>query len=146
MKRFTQLVCIILVLSVALVTPVFAVESTTWGSDYFGSRSCYLHKVSSTSFQIWFDVTSMRTMAELGVNYIEVQRSSDNGSTWESVQTYADEDYSQMIRENTSYHGDCVTYFNAEAGYRYIAYVKFYAKNSSGTATYGSYTSSITMP
>ena len=146
MKRFIQIVSLCLVLSLILAMPAAAAESAARASDYFMSFSCYLWKTSSTQFQVWFDVTALHTMDELGTSVIKVQRSSDNGSTWSTVKTYNMSDYSSMICENTIRHADCVTYSGASAGYKYRAYVEFYAEDGEGSATYIDYTSAITMP
>lgn len=146
MKRLSQLVCSLLVLSMILAIPALAMESTTWGSDYFLSRSCSLHKTSSSSFEVWFDVTAMRTMSELGVSTIEIQKSTNNGSTWSTVKSYSKANYSNLICSNTTSHASYVTYSGASTGCKYRAYVCFYAKNSSGSSEYVSYTSSITLP
>lgn len=145
MKRFTRLICLILMLAMVLTIPANAVENTARGSDYFGMRSCYLWKTSSTQFQVWFDVTAMSGMDELGASTIIVQRSAD-GEDWENMQTYRKANYSNMICEDTGRHASYVTYSGAQPGYYYRAYVCFYAKNSAGTAEYISHTSSITMP
>lgn len=143
MKRFTQLVCLLLVCSMILAVPAFAAESTTRASNYFGETSCYLWKTSSTEFQVWFDVTAIKTMEELGTSVIIVQRSSDT-ENWENMKTYYKEDYGQMICKNTVAHASYVTY-TATPGYYYRAYVKFYAKLDNGTAVYPDYTSYIKM-
>lgn len=145
MKRFVRLACLILSFVMIFAIPANAVENTARGSDYFGMRSCYLWKTSSTQFQVWFDVTAMGIMDELGVSTIIVQRSAD-GEDWENMQTYRKANYSSMICKNTASHASYVTYSGAQPGYYYRAYVCFYAKNSAGTAEYISHTSSITMP
>lgn len=146
MKRFVQIVSLCLVLSLVLAMPAAAAESNARASHYFHSFSCYLWKTSSTQFQVWFDVTGTHTMDELGTSVIKVQRSSDNGTTWSTVKTYNMSDYSSMICENTGRHADYVTYSGASAGYKYRAYVEFYAADDEGSGTYIDYTSSIVMP
>lgn len=142
MKRFTQLACLILIFSMVLAIPVFAAETGTRASDYFMASSCYLYIISNTEFEVWFDVTSIRMMDELGASEIKVQRSTDK-QNWSTVQTYSKEDYPQMICTNTGSHADCVTYSSAESGYYYRAMVTLYAKNSTGIAEYIRYTSYI---
>lgn len=139
MKKFTCLICIILIVSLVLPTAALAAEDRA--SEYFAADSCYLYKTSSTSFQVWFDVTSVAGMDELGTSVIKVQRSSD-GSTWTDMKTYTKESYSQMIATNTVTHSGYVTYTGA-AGYYYRAYVKFYAKKGSGSASLPRYTSKM---
>ena len=137
MKRFIQCVCLILVLSVFLAIPVTAEEISPWSSRYFMSVSAYIYNVSSTQFQVRFNVTATGMMDELGVNSIEVQRSADN-SNWEHVKTYTKEGYENLVVSDTFDHSSYVTCSKA-SGYSYRAYVEFYAKDSSGTGYYGYY-------
>lgn len=140
MKRFVKCLCLILALSMLLVIPAAATEEAApFSSSFFMSRSAYLHRTSSTSFQAWFEVTAMRGMAELGAKYIDIERSSD-GVNWEVVKTYHRNSYSNLIKYNTSNHTSYVTYSNVQPGYQYRAYVYLYAKDSNGnTAGSGAY-------
>ena len=121
-------------------TTAFAAESRA--SNFFMMTSTYLERISTTHIEIWFDVTAVDCMDELGVQYIKLQRSTDK-SSWETVWTYDKDDYSQMICTNTADHADCVTYTSASSNYYYRAYVEFYAKNSYGTGVYTVYTATI---
>ena len=141
MKRFSQLLCLVLVLAMIMVIPAQAAEMSSRASDFFGRRSCYLWRVSDSEIQVWFDVTAVRTMTELGVSEIRVQRST-NAVNWTTVRTYYKANYPQMICANTAGHAGYVS-FTPEAGYYYRAYVEFYAKDSTGTAVYPDYTSYI---
>lgn len=134
-KRLISCVCLLLVCSIAFTIPAAAEEVTPYGSSYFGSHNTYLWKTSSTSFQVWFNVTAVRGMVELGVDYIDIERSTD-GTNWSVVATYDSSNYSNMIASNTADHSGYVTYSNMQSGYQYRAYVEFYAKNSSGTSGY----------
>lgn len=145
MKRVTQAICLILILSMALAIPAFAAEASTWASNYFMSYSHYLWKVSDTHFEVWFDVVAIRGMDELGASEIKVQRSSD-GVNWETVQTYSKADYPNMICYDTGAHSSYVNYYDAEPGYYYRGRVDYYAKRGNGMASNTKYTSSITMP
>lgn len=143
MKRFTCLMCTMLLFLVILPMTAFGVEVLPRrASEYFATDSCYLQKMSSTEFRVWFDVTGTDIMDEIGTSVIVVQRSSD-GSSWTDVKTYTKESYSQMVAYNTVQHSDYVTYSSATSGYYYRASVKFYAKNSSGSAGLYRYTSKI---
>lgn len=145
MKRVTQVICLLLILSMTLAIPAFAAEASIRASDYFMSHSCYLWKVSDSHFQVWFDVAAIRGMDELGASQIIVERSS-NGSDWQTMQTYYKSDYSDMICYNTGSHAGCVDFYNVDPGYLYRARVYFYAKRGNGSGTYIMQTSSITMP
>lgn len=132
MKRFTQFVCIVLVLIMVLSTTAFAVEAVdSRASNFFMASSVYFWHVSGSQYQIWFDVTSKGGMDELGAKKIVVERSTDEVN-WESVKTYKKEDYSQMTEDDTTSYANCVS-FTATSGYSYRAIVDLYAHNSSGT-------------
>jgi len=135
MKRFTQCVCTILVLSIILAVPAAAATFEQRTSDYFMRFSVYIDEVSSTKFEVWFDVTAVDTMDKLGVKEIKVQRSTDE-EYWTTMKTYDMEDYDQMIDENTYQHSGCVSY-NYLSGYYYRAVLVLYAKrgNSYGELT-----------
>lgn len=144
MNRFIRCVCALLVLTIFLTMPAFAAENANArASSFFKVSSVYLWKISDTQFQVWFDVTALGGMEELGASKIKVQRSTDKVN-WETVQTYTKDEYANMICKNTCQHADCVTYTYTD-GYYYRAYVLLYAKNSSGTGEYGCYTSYLDL-
>lgn len=131
MKRFTRCICLLLVCVMMFSTTAFAAETTeSRASNFFAASSVYFWNTSGRNYEIWFDVTAVGTMAELGTSKIQVQRSTDE-SNWTTVRTYYKEDYSQMIKTNSGHHVDCVS-FTATTGYSYRAIVTLYAKNSAG--------------
>lgn len=137
MKRFTQFVCLLLILSTVLVMPAAAATRSIEESSYFMSELSYL-VVSGTDVDIWIEVTAMGTMDELGAKSITVQRSSDKKS-WTDMKTYTKEDYPELVTTNTFSHYANVPY-TATSGYYYRAKVWFYAKNSKGTGITSYYT------
>lgn len=142
MKRFCKLFCFVLSLVMLLTIPAYAAEANdSRSSQYFANSAVYLYKTSSTTFQAWFEVTCMRTMDKVGAKEIKIQRSSDN-QNWSTVATYSMNDYSNLIRENKVTHASYVTYTGA-SGYYYRAYYNLYAKDDTGTGTWGVYSSSI---
>lgn len=138
MKKIIKLVSLVLVFALVLAVPVSGTEIAPYASNFFMGHGTYLTEVSSSSFQVWFNVTAVGTMTKLGVNYIDIE-CSDDGINWSVVKTYTKEAYSNLVASNTVYHSGYVTYSNRQTGYQYRAYVDFYAKNSSGTASYGAY-------
>lgn len=138
MKSFFKCVSLMLVVVMLVAIPVSAAEISPYASNYFMAHSTYLWETSGTSFQVWFNVTAVGTMSKLGVNYIDIERSSD-GTNWSVVKTYTQDDYSNLVASNTHSHSSYVSYSNRQSGYQYRAYVDFYAKNSAGTASYGAY-------
>ena len=142
MKRFVKYICLILSLSILLAVPAQAAETPdTRSSSFFMRSSVYLYETSGTTFQAWFDVTAVRTMDKIGAKEIKIQRSSDN-ENWTTMATYSMDSYSNLICEDTVTHSACVTY-TGTSGYYYRAYIKLYAKDSTGSGTWARYTSSI---
>lgn len=135
MKRFVKIVCVVMAFVLCMAIPVSAQEISPYASSFFGSHNVYLWKTSSNSFQVCFSVTAVGTMAELGVNYIDIERSAD-GVNWTVVKTYDSDDYSNLVATDTFYHSGNVTYTGMVNGYQYRAYVELYAKNSSGSRGY----------
>lgn len=142
MKRITQVICLLLIFS--FIIPICA-QASVRASDYFNYDSCFLHKVSSTEFDVCFDVLGTGTMQEIGTSVITVQQSSD-GSKWSDVFTFTKKDYPEMICANTFSHATNIKYSSAAPGYYYRAYVIFYAKKSDkAIGELGRYTSKIKL-
>lgn len=134
MKRFTRCIAFLLICVMLFSTTAFAAETAApRASMYFAGSSVYFWHTSGNSYEIWFDVTAVGTMTELGASEITVQRSTDERN-WTTVRTYYKEDYSQMTEDNTYGYANCVP-FTATTGYSYRAIVYLYARNSSGTGT-----------
>ena len=132
MKQFTKCICILLVCVMMFTTTAFAAETVEpRASDFFVGSSVYFWNTSGRNYEIWFDVTAVGTMTELGVSEIVVQRSTDERN-WTTVRTYYKEDYSQMTESNSFMYANCVP-FTATTGYSYRAIVMLYARNSSGS-------------
>ena len=144
MKRFSRLVCIFLATLLVIAAPAAATGDTmSRASSYFMSSDVYLYQTTSTKFQAWFEVTALGGMEKLGAKEIKIQKSSD-GESWTTVKTCSMNDYSNLIREDTSIHASYVTY-TGQAGYYYRAKIVLYAKNSSGYGEWTRYTSSVLL-
>ena len=98
MKKSMRIICVILVLSMVLMVPVYADSSVeSRGSAFFSAYGASLYKTSSTSFEVWFDVNANAAMMhEIGVSLIEVYRSPD-GENWTLMKTYEKEDYPAVL-------------------------------------------------
>lgn len=138
-----KFICLILSLAMLLAVPAHATEiPETRTSSFFARSSVYLYETSGTTFQAWFQVTGMRTMDKIGASEIKIQRSTDD-ENWTTMATYSMDDYySTLICEDTAGHTACVTY-TGSSGFYYRAYIKLYAEDETGTATWARYTSSI---
>ena len=137
---------VILVLSIIMVVPAQAASvPESRASAFFASYGTDLYKLSSTSFEIWFDVNANATMMyEIGASMIEVYQSSDQ-QNWTKVKTFEKADYPQMTDTYTLSHTDYVVYDQAVSGYYYTALITFYARNGSGFAEREVYTEVIRM-
>lgn len=143
MKRIIRFVCILLAVSMLVPSTAFAAENVEPRvSNFFASQAAYIEELSTTKFEVWFEVTAVSGMDVLGAKTIKVQRSLDH-SDWETVKTYSMDDYSSMTATNTAGHTGYVTYTGASSSYYYRAVVTFYAKNSSGIGEYTLATSYI---
>lgn len=144
MKKLIRFICIILVCGLLWAIPAYAAESRA--SAFFAYHGTDLYKTSSSSFQIWFDVTANAGSSpqELGASEIALYESAD-GQSWTKIKTYMMDDYAQMVAYDTSAHIDYVTYDTAITGYYYRARITFYAKNSRGIGELDEYTEIIRM-
>lgn len=144
MKRFSQLICIVLVFVMVFSTTAFAAETPEpRASMFFGASSVYFWHASGNSYQIWFDVTAVGTMQKLGASYIKVERSTDLVN-WEPAGSYDMSDYTQMTTSNVARYVNYVPY-TATTGYAYRAVVTLYAKNSSGTGEMDEVTATLDL-
>ena len=141
MKRFVRIICLVLVLSMTIAVPAYALEQSQRASDFFSSFKAYCYTSSSGQLAVYFKVIATDTMDELGASIIKVQQSSD-GTNWTTVRTFTKDVYTQMKNTNTVMHATTL-YCSKTSGYYYRAYVEFYAKNSTGTGAYGYYTARI---
>ena len=143
MKYTIKTTCFVLVLALLMIIPVSA-EVTPKASSYFVATRTFFDQTDTNKFDIWFEVTAKRTMEELGVNSIILKRSAD-GNNWTNVRTWLPSVNTQMIRTNTAFHSAYVSY-TAATGYYYKAYVTYYAKDSSGTGSYDTWTDILYLP
>lgn len=145
MKRFSQFVCVLLAFSLLMAFPVNAAETIdSRGSNYFAYYSTFFEHVSGNKYEIWFDVTAVGEMDELGVKTITVERSTDEVN-WTPVATYSMSNNSQMVdKTGTINHVGYVNY-TCTSGYYYSAAVELYAKDGNSTATMTVYTTILDL-
>ena len=73
----------------------------------------------------------MRSMAELGTQFIEIEESSD-GVNWSVVASYNRANYSNLIKTNTGNHTSYVTFSKMKPDCQCRMYVRLYAKDADG--------------
>ena len=91
MKKFINVVCVLVSLVCLLSMPVHAEDESTYASVFFGAYDSFLRNPSGTIIQIWFDVVGNGSMDEIGASTIVVEQSSD-GIQWTAVKTFLKED------------------------------------------------------
>lgn len=141
MKRFSRLICLVVVFAMLAAIPAYATEASARASIYFSSYRAYCTKTSSTELTVSFMVVGTGEMDEIGASKIKVQRSSD-GENWTTVKTFNKADYPNMTDTNTGGHGSTVS-CTVASGYYYRAYVEFYAANSNGFGERYYYTAKV---
>jgi len=146
-KKLVRFVSIILACSLLLAVPAQAAETAEpRASAFFAAHGTDLYKISSTKFQIWFDVDANAWISpeKLGVSEIVLYRSADQQS-WTKMRTYSIDYYPQMVADNTGSHAGYVPYNYATPGYYYTARITFYAKTSTGIGELDEYTEILQM-
>ena len=144
MKRFSRMISLLLAVVMVLAIPAAATENeNARASSFFGSSDVYLYQTSSTQFQAWFEVTALDGMDKLGASEIKIHEASE-GEHWTTVKTCTMANYSNLICENTGFHGSYVSY-TGTAGKYYRAKITLYAENSTGVGERIRYTSSILL-
>ena len=124
-----------LVLVLVLILPINAMAVESRSSLYLHSYSAYVYPAGWGKVQVWFDVTGVGDMDEIGALNIKLYESTDN-ETWTWVETFRYQDYSDMLGYDDFSHTSHVEY-NGTIGRYYKAYVCIWAgKNGDGDTRY----------
>jgi len=135
MKQFVKLVSLVLACVMILAVPVSASEMANQrASNYFAYYSAYFEHISGNQYEIWFSVTAVDEMDQLGVKTIRLKRSTDEDN-WSTVATYSKDNYSQMVNKNGAVTHAGYVPCTCTSGYYYMAEIELYAKDGNSTAT-----------
>jgi len=141
-KRFIQLVSLIMAIALLFSVPVFAAEEVNPRGNAFVMSTCiYVEEVINNQVDVWFEIIATGIMDEVGAWEIIVERSRD-GVTWTEKKTFTPDDYPEMVDYNTNSHFGHVTYYGTP-NYYYRAYIILYAENSRGRGEVAGYTDPI---
>lgn len=126
-KQSRLLKIVALCLTFTLVLPVHAnaASAEARASYYLDSYQAYVYPAGSGEVQVWFNVTGVNYMDEIGALTIELYESKDN-ATWTHVKTYLYTAYPSILGYNKVYHSGHVTYQGIVGRY-YKAYVCIWA-------------------
>ena len=145
MKKSLQWLPLILICFFAFNTTVFASEFVSpRASLYISGTEASIYANNTGKVTIYFSVTGTDIMTQIGASTIYLYE--DNGKTSKIVKTFrsSDLEYSNMMNQNTSFHGDNVTYNDGKVGYKYYAEVYLKASNSTGGDTVMQPTNTVT--
>ena len=124
-----------LVLVIVLLLPIGAMAAETRSSLYLDSYSAYMYPAGWGKVQVWFDVTGVNDMDEIGSLEIQIFESKDN-STWTWVETYLYTENADMLGYNDYSHTGHIEY-KGTIGRYYKAYVCIWAgKDGAGDTRY----------
>lgn len=101
-------------------------------SEYIFSRQAAAVPLNQGQIRFNFQITGTSIMNQLGVT--EIQVLEQNGTSWSTVRTFRYQNYPELMGYNTSRHSGSIT-FPGITGRTYMAYVTFYAANTSGSET-----------
>lgn len=124
-----------LLLAIIMLLPVGAMAAEARSSLYLHAYSAYVYNAAWGKIQVWFDVTGVDDLDEIGALEIQVFESKDN-STWTWVKTFEHQDYTDMLGYNDFSHSGHIQY-NGTIGRYYKAYVCIWGgKNGDGDTRY----------
>ena len=135
MKRFgKRLLCALL--AVCMVSALTYASAAEQASDYLSSYSATLVAEGDGGIGVIVDVDGTGYMSEIGATEIHVYESTNNRD-FDWVASYYSDDYPEMLGSGTYYYDTPIVH-DGVAGRYYIATVKFYAADSTGSddATY----------
>lgn len=122
-------------LIISSVSLVLATPVNPRASDYLDSYNTYLYNAAFGKIQVYFDVTGVYYMDEIGALTIKIYESTDN-QNWTWVKTYTNGDTPSMLGYNKVYYSSHVDY-QGTIGRYYKAYVCIWAgKNGDGDTRY----------
>lgn len=122
--------------TISLSSSVTASSNTTSrASAYLTSYNSYIYNASLGKIQVYFDVTGVNYMDEIGALTVRIYESTDN-ENWSWVHTTQYTSQSSMLGYNKIYHSDHVDY-KGTIGRYYKAYVTIWAgKDGDGDTRY----------
>ena len=100
-------------------------QITPRASDYLNSYNTYPYNAAFGKIRVYFDVTGVDDMDEIGTLNIQIYESTDN-ENWTWVKTYRHDNTSGMLGYNKIYHSGYVEY-SGTIGRYYKAYVCIWA-------------------
>lgn len=138
MKNFVFMKIVALLLVVSVVAPCYASAAVVqpdepMASYYIDSYTSYVCAMGGGRVEVWFSITGVNIMDELGALSIQLYESTDKVN-WTWVDTFLHDDYPEMLLEDDYNHIAGVPY-QGVAGRYYKAYVGLWAGRNGGGDT-----------
>lgn len=132
-RSLLKIVALCLIFTLALPTHANASSVEARASYYLDSYQAYVYPAGSGEIQVWFSVTGVDYMDDIGALSIEIYESVDN-ATWTYKKTFTHSDYSNMLKQDAICYMDHVSYQGVKGRY-YKAYVCIWAGKDGGGDT-----------
>ena len=139
-KHAVWLRIIVFILIFTLLVPACPIVSAEdnvipRASYYLDSYNTYIYPAALGKIQVWFSVTGVNYMDDIGVLSIKLYESTDN-ETWTWVKSYTNGDTPSLLGHNDYYYSGHVEY-RGTIGRYYKAYVCIWAgKDGDGDTRY----------
>lgn len=134
-KRLIRIISLLLIIAFLVPISTLASENQTRASDYLSSYNTYIYPAALGKIQVWFTVTGVNYMDEIGTLRIQLYESTD-GENWTWVKTFKHTTSSGMLGYDKVYHSGHVEY-SGTIGRYYKAYVCIWAgKDGDGDTRY----------
>ena len=136
-KIYVRIIALILIIATMMPINISAANDdiSPCASYYLDSYNTYLYNAAFGKIRVYFDVTGVNYMDEIGTLNIQIFESTDQ-ETWTWVETYNHDTTSGMLAYDEVYHSGYVTYAGTIGRY-YKAYVCIWAgKNGDGDTRY----------
>lgn len=126
---------IALVLVVIMVCPICTHAVEPRASYYLTSYNAYPYSAGLGKIQIWFNVTGVDYMDDIGSLRISIYESTDN-SNWTWVKSFTNDDTPSLLAQNEIFYQSHVDYQGVIGRY-YRAYICIWAgKDGDGDTRY----------
>lgn len=132
-----RIIAFIFVLFFTISASANSVSTTASGraSAYLDSYNAYIYNAAFGKIQVYFDVTGVNYMDEIGALTIRIYESTDQ-QNWTWVETFTNGDTPTLLGSNDFYYSSHVDY-KGTIGRYYKAYVTIWAgKNGDGDTRY----------
>lgn len=134
-KRLIRITALFLIISLLVPVCATATENQTRASDYLDAYNTYIYPAALGKIQVWFTVTGVNYMDEIGTLRIQLYESTD-GENWTWVKTFKHTTSSGMLGYDKVYHSGHIEY-SGTIGRYYKAYVCIWAgKDGAGDTRY----------